>query len=121
MALTATERATIRRLGGWALAPPDRQGDVERALDAVDQQAAEVLVEVRASLTRAATLQTQKAAALGRIKAMKIGSINTNPRELDQINDEGAAEVVALYEILNCTVNSNYFAPSSNDNQLPWG
>lgn len=122
MALTATERATIRRLGGWALAPLDDQGDVERALDAVDQQGAEVLTEVRARLTKVATIETQKTSALTRIKARTVGSIALNPMEISQINDEGADEVAALYGVLNCSVNSNYFSPSGADsNQLPWG
>lgn len=121
MALTLTERATIRRLGGWALAPLDREGDVERALNAVDLQGAEVLTEIRSRLTKLATIETQKTSALGRIKASNIGSIATNPLELDRINEEGADEVVALYGVLNCPINSNYFAPSGGDNQLPWG
>jgi hypothetical protein len=123
MALSATQRAQIRRLLGYS----ERFGDTlataaQRIEAAMDSLSAANEVEVTALLgttSDAATVRSLLAvenaitAQRTRRKALAVGSIKLNPLELHMLRSEGSALLGQLASVLGVAIQSNPFYPSA--------
>jgi hypothetical protein len=86
--LTEQEQIDLRRLMGWS----DRFNSTDeafiRAVYAVNNRDA-TLDTIRVLLARCLDQETQIIAAQRRLKAASVGSIDTNPIEIDKLRDVG--------------------------------
>jgi hypothetical protein len=94
MALTAAEKVSVKRALGYNSAsealypiipPPYSLNQV------LDTLPAETETEVRSILTRLTAIETALDTAIGRLKAIQVGSIKLNDQETRQLRAERAA------------------------------
>ena len=89
MALSDAQRAQVRKYLGWPARWWQTTSQLEQAMNALDQAAAE-LAEVLTMLTELAAHDARITACYGRLKAMKVGSIElTGHGEILALRSEG--------------------------------
>ena len=89
MALTDAQRAQVRKYLGWPARWWQTTSQLEMGMNALDQTPAE-LTEVETMLTALADIDTRITGAYGRLKAMKVGSIELPGHgELMALRSEG--------------------------------
>lgn len=89
MALTTTQRAQVRTYLGWPARFWQTTSQLEQAMNAVDGEAAELALVV-ALLVSLADIDTRLTACYGRLKALKVGSIELPGHgELMALRSEG--------------------------------
>lgn len=110
MPLTAAERADIRYFMGWPARFFQTSSLLEQAMSALDGQP-ESLVLVQAAVTACKDIDTKLIDAHGRLKAMKVGSIDLpGNREISSLRDEGRRWVGRLSATLGCPIMQDVFS-----------
>ena len=97
MAFTATERTTIRMYLGWSARFLQFDDALERAMDAVGANPdTSTQTQIQGFLTEAARIDTAITAAEARLKAAKVGSIELNAAEIEQLRGRGRQNVARI-------------------------
>jgi len=109
MALTAQQKADIRRYLGWSARFHQYDSRLEQAMSAIDTEPEHEsqLTETLANhgiLANIADVLTKLRDAHGRLKASKVGSIDLNDSELRQLRKEGDRWVADLSSVLGVEV-----------------
>lgn len=116
MALTDTQRAQVRKYLGWPARWWQTSSQLEQAMNALDQTAAE-LTEVTTMLTALADIDTRITAAYSRLKAMKVGSIELPGHgELLALRSEGRRYSNRLASKLGVPILSDAWSGGSGPN-----
>lgn len=110
MALTATERVKIRFYLGWSARFHQFDSRLEQALNAVDMDS-DTETFVRDDLIAALDdIRTKLTDAHGRLKAMKVGSINLpGNQEVMTLRQEGQRHASSLASTLGVEIRHNVF------------
>ncbi len=117
-AFTNLERTTIRRALGYQTRFFQTDSTLENALDAVDSETAngdatpyDAVVEL---LSKISTVEVAITAALPRLKASKVGTIDISaPVEIATLKVEGRRAVAALAAFLGVEVRFDVFGSGS--------
>ena len=109
MAFTEAQRVKIRLYLGWSARFHQFDSRLEQAMNAVDTLA-DTETEVEAILADLATIETELADAHGRLKAMKVGSIDLpGHKEIQALRSEGRRHVGRLAATLGVEVRHDAF------------
>lgn len=119
MALTEEERNQVHMYLGWSGRWAQFDGDLTRALNAADNDAAS-LVYIRAQLDELARLDTAIEAAESRLKASVVGSITLNGAEIRQLADRARMFVGRLATHLGVEVRSDAYGRGKSYMANPW-
>lgn len=130
--LTEAEQIALRRLTGWS----DRFNSTDeafiRAIYAVNNRDA-TLDEIRMLLQRCLDQEANIIAAMRRLKAAHVGSIETNPMEIDKLRDLGRQWTGQIARIMGVEVRGDawsgslptdragYYGPQGGGGLIPFG
>lgn len=119
MALTAAQRADIRFLCGWSARFRQTDTALEMSLNALDMDPETLLLFTNSAVANppglialARGVLTQIATATKRLKASKVGSIELNSREMDQLRDLGRQYTAQMCSILGVPRRNDVFSMS---------
>lgn len=109
MALSTTERASIRRYLGWTTAfrqiTPGLENAMERIAEVPEDEA-----EVRSLLAQLTDIETRlNTGARDRLQASQVGSITLNAAEVYQLRAEGRRFVRQIAALLDVEILQNAF------------
>lgn len=111
MAFTAAQRSTIREYLGYSARFLQTDDALERAMDAVGGGGApEDEAKVLTFLTEAARVDAAILAAESRLKAAKVGSIELNGAEIEQLRDRGRQNVGRLARVFGVPVRGDAYS-----------
>lgn len=111
MAFTDTQKAQIRMYLGWGARYLQTDDALRRAYDSVGALGGPDQVLVEAQLTECARVDGLLQSAEARIKASKVGPIELNAMELDQLRDKGRMAVGRMARIFGVEVRGDAFSP----------
>lgn len=113
MAFTLAERVKIRFYLGWSARFHQTDSRLEQALNAVDMDV-DTLAFIRTDLmVRLDDIRTKLTAAHGRLKAMKVGSIDLpGGNEIAMLRSEGRRHASSLAATLGVSVKHDVFGSS---------
>ncbi len=110
MALTATQKASIRLYCGWSARFHSTDSRLEMAMGAADNDA-ELLVQIASILASLAAIETKITALYDCFKAQKVGNITLDPKlELGMLRSEGRRFVGRLATLLGVEVRHDVFS-----------
>jgi hypothetical protein len=110
MALTATQEAKVRYYLGWSARFHQSDSRLEMALSALPSEAESETLIV-AALVRVEDIDTKLTDAHGRLKAMKVGSIDLpGHREVETLRSEGRRWVGRIASTLGVEVRQDVFS-----------
>jgi hypothetical protein len=119
VALTAAERADIRFFCGWSARFRQTDSRLEQAMNALDGDATTILLftnTITATppglLALARDVLTQIKNSTKRLKASKVGSIELNSMEMEQLRDLGRQYTNEMCAILGVARRVDVFAAS---------
>jgi hypothetical protein len=119
VALTDAQKLQVHQYLGWSGRFNQFDGDLTRALYAVDNDpASQTFVEGK--LTELVRLDTAITAAESRLKASVVGSIKLNDMEINQLRNRARQEVGRLATHLGVEVRSDAFGAGKSYNANPW-
>lgn len=116
MAFTEDEKATIREFCGWGSRFLQFDDALENAMAAAGEHAA-TATRVRAHLVELARIDTAITAAEARLKASKVGTIELNAVEIDQLRGRGRQFAGRLCRALGVEARGDAFDPSLPTNR----
>lgn len=111
MAFTDAEQAKIRMWAGWSARFLAFDDALQGAMDTAGNHAA-TAAQVRGFLIELDRIDTAIVTAESRLKAAKVGSIELNPLELDQLRGRGRQNVARLCRALGVEARGDAFDPS---------
>ena len=109
MAFTATQRGQIRQYLGWSARYLQTDDALERAMNAVDGDAV-TETQVVGHLTEAARVDAAIQAAESRLKASKVGTIELNAAEIDQLRDRGRQNIARMARAFGVEVRGDAYS-----------
>ncbi len=122
MAFTDTQKAQIRMYMGWGARYLQTDDALRRAYDSVGNNGGADQVLVEAQLTECARVDAALLAAEARIKASKVGPIELNAIEIDNLRDKGRTAVARMARIFGVEVRGDAFGPSGPTERASiWG
>lgn len=111
MAFTETQKVEIRTWLGWSERFHQENTALEMAMSAVGQ-IAEAQAKVEEILTKLDSIETAITSALGRLKALKVGSIGLpGEKEIAVLRQEGRRWVGKLADRFGVDVEDDVFSP----------
>lgn len=121
-AFTSGERAKIRLYLGWSARFHQGDSRLEQAMNAIDSEPDDSTHDlITGILTSIGEIQTAIQGALGRIKALKVGSIDLpGPMEIGMLRSEGTRFVGQLGATLGVEVRHNFFRASPTRGFASW-
>lgn len=111
MAFTETERASIRMFCGWSARFLQFDDALEQAMYTAENHAA-TAEQIRGFLVELERVDAAITAAESRLKATKVGSIELNALEIDQLRGRGRQFVGRLCRVLGVEARGDAFDPS---------
>lgn len=125
MAFTATQKAAIRYYAGWAGAGFQFDTRLEGAMSAIESvpaHEAQITNALNGSppglLALLQDIDARITAALGRLKAAKVGSIELNPAEMYELRRIGRQYATRLCSILGVYKGTDVFSSGQTNNSL---
>lgn len=121
MAFTPTERTQIRTYLGWSARFAQFDGALARSFSAMETLP-EDEAQVRLELAECLRIDAAIKAAEARFKADKVGTLELNRREIDQLRSNGRMHVGRIATTLGVEVKSDAFgADAPRFRAGPWG
>lgn len=112
MPFTDTEKARVRMYLGWSARFGQTDGALERAMAAIEQQAADLAL-AREHLAELARIDAAITACESRLKAHTVGAIELNAGELSQLRSRGEERVGRLATLMGVETRNNAFRPGA--------
>jgi hypothetical protein len=116
VAFTSTERGSIRMYLGWSARFLQFDDALERAMEAVGNDAA-TEAQIRAHLTEGARVDAAIQAAEARLKASKVGTIELNDGEIETLRDRGRQNVGRMARAFGVEVRGDAYSGALPTNQ----
>lgn len=111
MAFTEDEKAAIREFAGWGSRFLQFDDALENALATAGEHAA-TAARIRTHLTELARIDTAITAAEARLKAAKVGTIELNALEIDQLRSRGRQFAARMCRALGVEARGDAFDPA---------
>lgn len=120
MALTDTQRTSIRTYLGWSSRFRDADDRLEDAMDSISLWPTDE-TKIIALLTACAGIDTRIADAYNRIQAAAVGSINLNQGEIMQLRGEGRRMVKQMAALLAVEIKANAYGGGATGGEVKMG
>lgn len=124
MPLSATERVEIRFFTGWSARFHQTDSQLEQAMNAIDGDAGTLTFIQTTLLPAIRDIRTKLTDSHGRLKAMKVGSIDLpGVNEIAMLRSEGRRHVGGLCSTLGVEARQDIFGAAlpGGDNYVPHG